>query len=108
MGYPVSAFDSLYDTRNFLCDPANIQPERQEAADALADDIDQLGSVIERIVIAARAYHRLMRDEAVWGEPGVASSHADALGLTQSPSHEECLMQAHAIFELALADVREG
>lgn len=108
MKNPVSVFDTLYDTLNFLRDPSNIKPERQESADELAEEVGQLGSAIERIVSAARAYHRLIRDEAVWGEPGVASSHAEVLGLAQSPSYEECLMRARTIFQLELADVREG
>lgn len=108
MDYPVSIFDVLYDTYGFLLDPNNIKPEQQESANALAEEVSQLSCAIERIISAARAYHRLIRDEAVWDEPGVASSHADALGLRSSRSYEECLMQARAIFELVLADVQEG
>ena len=105
MGYPLSVFDTLYDSFNFLRDPSNVQPGRQETADALAKDLAQLGSAVERIVRAARTYHRLAQDEGIWDEPGVASKYADSVGL-QSPSYDACLTQAFVLFEMELAEIR--
>lgn len=105
MGYPISVFDTLYDTLNFLRDPASIQPGRQAVADALAADLSQLGSAIEGIVTAARTYHRLAQDEGIWDEPGIASKYADAVDL-RSSSYDACLTQAFVRFEMELAKIR--
>lgn len=107
MGYRISVFDTLYDTLTLLRDPANVQPGQQEAAEALAADLAQLGSAIERIVSAARTYHRLAQDEGIWDESGVASKYAEAVGF-QSTSYDACLTQAFVLLEMELAEIRAG
>ncbi|TKR30455.1 hypothetical protein FCE95_10055 [Luteimonas gilva] len=107
MGYPISIFDTLGETYDFLREPTNIQASRQDAADALAADIGRLGSALEGIVRTARTYHRLAQDEGIWDEPGVASKYADAVGL-RSGSYDACLTQAFVLFEMAVAEIRAG